>query len=89
MTPARGLLPFFRKVQGCSPEKCGLISQEIASGGLRCPSAYSREMAMGTARQQGEPWIAASSSVNLPSMTSEKTSFKLQGLISAQQYLKI
>ena len=31
---ARGLLPFFRKVRGWPPEKSGLISQEIVSGGF-------------------------------------------------------
>jgi phosphoglycolate phosphatase-like HAD superfamily hydrolase len=31
---ARGLLPFFRKVRGWPPEKSGLITQEIASGGF-------------------------------------------------------
>lgn len=31
---ARGLLPFFRKVRGWPPEKSGLISREIASGGF-------------------------------------------------------
>ena len=31
---ARGLMPFFRKVRGWPPEKSGLISQEIASGGF-------------------------------------------------------
>ncbi|MDA9802778.1 HAD family phosphatase [bacterium] len=31
---ARGLMPFFRKVSGWPPEKSGLISKEIASGGF-------------------------------------------------------
>ena len=31
---ARGLMPFFRRVRGWPPEKSGMISQEIASGGF-------------------------------------------------------
>ena len=34
ITVARGLMPFFRKMRGWPPEKSGLISQEIASGGF-------------------------------------------------------
>lgn len=31
---ARGLMPYFRKVRGWPPQKSGLISQEVASGGF-------------------------------------------------------
>ncbi len=32
---ARGLVPFFQSVRGWPPEKSGLVSQEIASGGFK------------------------------------------------------
>ena len=76
---ARGLLPFFRKVRGWPPEKSGLISQEIASGGFevsRCLLVGDSDEDYQAAKRASVPFIffgvptTGDQQASVPSITS-------------------